>query len=115
MWIQGTSHGFEVYYLEINSLVSVHQRKHGVWWSTSRPKYTVHKLSWIGIINQIRIVNFLERNWKSNSGVETQKGGLTVYEISHCLGKHMGMCLKGVTSLKSVEAFSPLLCALGGE
>ena len=35
---------------------------------TSRPEYMVHQLSWIGIENQIRIVNFLERNWKSNSG-----------------------------------------------
>ena len=35
---------------------------------TSRTNYTVHQLSWIGIENQIRIVNFLERNWKSNSG-----------------------------------------------
>ena len=33
-----------------------------------RPNHTVHQLSWIGIENQIRIVNFLERNWKSNPG-----------------------------------------------
>ena len=35
---------------------------------TSRTNYMVHQLSWIGIENQIRIVNFLERNWKPNSG-----------------------------------------------
>ena len=35
---------------------------------TSRPNYTVHQLSWIGIANQIIIVNILEWNWKSNSG-----------------------------------------------
>ena len=28
---------------------------------TSRPNYTVHQLSWIGIENQIRIVNILRK------------------------------------------------------
>ena len=30
LWIQGIPHGFEVYYLETNGLVSVHQREHYV-------------------------------------------------------------------------------------
>ena len=43
---------------------------------TSRPNYTVHQLSWIGIENQIRIVNFLERNW--NLEVKFRCGESTV-------------------------------------
>ena len=35
--------------------------KAGIVLVTSRPNYTVHQLSWIGIENQIRIVNFFRK------------------------------------------------------
>ena len=47
--------------------------------------------------------------------VVTQQGGLAFHVIPHRLGKHMEMCLWGVTSLQFVEAFSPTAVCFGGE
>ena len=38
---------------------------------------------------------------------DPKRGCLAFHGIPHRLGKHMGMCLYGMTSLQCVEAFSP--------